>query len=308
VRGELAGWGVMLPSFDPFRRRPSVVDAARRAEELGFDSVWVGDHLQFHPPVLEPGTVLAAAAAVTARVRLGTSVMLPALRRPAWIAKQLATLDALAPGRVLFGAGVGGENPAEFEAAGVPHAERGRRVDETLAVLPRLLAGEAVEHEGLLAFRTPGLEPVPERPIPVLVAGRSDAALRRAARHADAWLPVWMAPDRVRAGRERLAELAAELGRPAPAVNMLVFVHVTGDRRAGRREAGEMIAGQYGMELERIERWTAIGGPDEVAEHLGALRAAGVSGFVLVPAAADSAAQYERLVAVREAVGGAQGA
>src|SRR3954469_25437422 len=104
-------WGVLLPTFDPLRtgRQPSPGEAARLAEDLGFDAVWVGDHLACPAPVLDAPTCLAAAAAVTNRIALGLSVMLLGLRRPAWAAKQLATIDALSGGRLRLGVGVGGE-------------------------------------------------------------------------------------------------------------------------------------------------------------------------------------------------------
>ncbi|MGX6447953.1 LLM class flavin-dependent oxidoreductase, partial [Patulibacter sp. S7RM1-6] len=126
--------GVLLPTFDPYERGGPwpVVAAARRAEEHGFDGVWAGDHLACRVPVLDAPSALAAAAAVTTRVTLGTSVLLLGLRAPAWAAKQLATVDALAPGRLVVGVGVGGEHPEEFAAAGVPASRRGALLDEAL--------------------------------------------------------------------------------------------------------------------------------------------------------------------------------
>ncbi len=160
---SLAGYGLMLPTFDPYRRGSwPLLEAAERAEELGFNSAWAGDHLQYHAPVLEPCAALAAVAARTRRLRLGFGVLLLALRSPVWAAKQLGTLEALAPGRVVLGVGAGGENPAEFEAAGVPVRERGRRLDEALDVVGRLLEGGPVDHPGpLLPVRSPGSSPSP---------------------------------------------------------------------------------------------------------------------------------------------------
>lgn len=108
LSGSLAGFGLMLPTFDPYRQGSwRLIEAAARAEELGFDSGWAGDHLQYHAPALEPYGALAAVAARTRSLRLGFGVMLLALRSPVWVAKQLATLDALAPGRVVLGVGAG---------------------------------------------------------------------------------------------------------------------------------------------------------------------------------------------------------
>ncbi len=134
------------------------MECARLAEQLGFDAVSVGDHLWCPAPVYDAGISLAAAAAVTERVKLGFGVMLLGLREPAWAAKQLITLDALAPGRLVLGVGVGGEFPAEFEAVGLRVSQRGRRLDEALSVLPDLLMGRAVSHAGpALTLETPAL-------------------------------------------------------------------------------------------------------------------------------------------------------
>lgn len=120
-------YGVLLPTFDPLRigGAPRVAAAAARAEQLGFDAVWAGDHLACPAPVLDAPSCLAAAAAVTERVSLGLSVMLVGLRQPAWVAKQLATIDALSHGRLQLGVGVGGEFPEEFEAVGARLSLRG---------------------------------------------------------------------------------------------------------------------------------------------------------------------------------------
>lgn len=299
-----AGFGVMLPSFDPFRTgAPPLLAAAALAEELGFDAGWVGDHLSFHPPVLDAIGALSGAAGATRSLLLGTGVLLLPMRHPVWTAKQLATVDALAPGRLLVGVGVGGENPQEWEAAGVPVAGRGKRLDEGLEVLGALLRGEAVDHPGpLLPTRSPALEPVPAVPPPLVVGGRSDAALRRAARVGDGWMGVWMSPRRAAAVRERLGELAAEHGRPVPTMLMMVFVHVTtpgADPVAAREEAAAFVRGQYGLPYEALERWALVGDEGHVADGLDALRASGVEGFVLVPAAADPLEQYRRLAGVR---------
>jgi alkanesulfonate monooxygenase SsuD/methylene tetrahydromethanopterin reductase-like flavin-dependent oxidoreductase (luciferase family) len=287
-------WGVLLPTLDPLRTGgpPRVTEAARLAESLGFDSVWAGDHLACPAPVLDAPSCLVAAAAVTERVDLGLSVMLLALRPLAWTAKQLVTLDALSGGRLRLGVGVGGEFPREFAAAGVPLRERGARVDAALAALPDLLGGRA--HGEM-----PALEPALPAPPPILVGGRSDAALRRAARFADAWLPMWISPGTLTRRAERLAELAAGFGRPRPSLSLLIGVHVGEDAAA---HADAHLRGLYGMGIEKVERWTALGDADAVAEHLGAYVDAGVSEIVLMPLGGDPLAQFERLAAVRAAV------
>jgi probable F420-dependent oxidoreductase len=302
ANGSMTRWGVLLPTFDPLRAGgpPRVVEAAVRAEEQGFDAVWSGDHLACPAPVLDAPTCLAAAAAATERVALGLSVMLLGLRPPAWAAKQLATVDALSGGRLVLGVGVGGEFPDEFAAAGVPVADRGARLDEALEVLPDLLAGRPVDHEGpTLRLRVPALEPAMAAPPPIYVGGRGEPALRRAARVADAWLPMWLAPETIARRADRLAELAAGHGRPRPGLALLIGVHVDEDRSRARRAAAAHLRGQYGLSLEAVERWTALGGPAAVAEHLDGHRAAGVEEFVLMALGGDPLGQLERLAEVR---------
>ncbi|MCX6466798.1 MAG: LLM class flavin-dependent oxidoreductase [Pseudonocardiales bacterium] len=297
-----SGFGVMLPNFDPLRLgTPPLLAAARLAEDLGFDSGWVGDHLSFHPPVLEPCGALAAVAAVTQRLVLGTGVLLLPMRNPVWTAKQLGTVAALAPDRLVVGVGAGGENPAEFEAAGYPVAQRGRRLDAAIGVVDALLRGEAVDHAGpLLPVRSPMLEPVPSSRPPLVVGGRSAHAVRRAARFAEGWFAVWLEPERVRRAVEDLRAYAEEFGRPVCTTVMLVFVHVTDDAETGRRELERFVAGQYGMPVEAVERWCVIGAEDRVADALARYRDVGAEAFVMMPTAVDVLRQYERLASVRD--------
>jgi alkanesulfonate monooxygenase SsuD/methylene tetrahydromethanopterin reductase-like flavin-dependent oxidoreductase (luciferase family) len=270
---------------------------------VGLDHVWAPDHLVFHRPILETITTLAAVAGATRRVGLGTAVLNGVLRAPVWLAKQLSTLVALAPGRLALGIGVGGEYPPEFEAAGVPLERRGRRLDEVLDLLPRLMGGAEVRFTGETEVRCEGLAPAADPLPPILVGGRSDVALRRAARAGDAWLPMWMDAATVAEKHELVAAMAAEHGRPRPDIALVAFVNVTDDRAAGREEAAQLIQRQYGMPFDRVERWALIGGVDEVAEGLAAYRDAGVTGFALSVATPRHHEQLERLAAVREALG-----
>src|SRR5207245_7785224 len=105
-------------------------ELVQRLEAVGYDSVWTGDHISFHNPIHESITLLASYAPITRRIKLGVGVYLLALRSPAVAAKQAATLDVLSGGRLVFGVGVGGEDPREFESCGVPHKGRGARGDE----------------------------------------------------------------------------------------------------------------------------------------------------------------------------------
>jgi len=294
--------GVLLPTFDPMRvGAPSqLLEAARRAEVLGFDGIWAGDHLQCPAPGLDAVASIAACAAVTERVTLGFAVLLLGARQPAWTAKQLITVDRIAPGRLALGVGVGGEFPEEFEAAGVSVSERGARLDEALGLLPALLGGQQIRHQGrALQLNAPPLEPPISKLPPVYVGGRGEPAMRRAARFGEAWMPMWLSPDKLRQRAARLAELAAQHRRPMPALKLLLGVHVDADEARAREQARAYIHGQYRMELDRVERWTPCGSVERVAEYLASHVEAGVGEFVLMPLSGDSLTQYERCAEIR---------
>jgi probable F420-dependent oxidoreductase len=294
--------GVLLPSFDAVRSgKPlPVVAAARLAEELGFDAVWVGDHLACPAPVLDAPATLAAASAVTTRIGLGLSVMLLGLRAPAWAAKQLITIDALSGGRLLLGVGVGGEFPDEFMAAGVPVTQRGARLDDALHVIRDLLTGHPVDYEGRSqTVRSPALEPAMAAPPPIYVGGRGEPALKRAARHGDMWLPMWLSPERIAERSAQLAELAAAAGRPTPGTALLVGVNIDDDRAHARSEAEAHINGQYRMGIDAIQRWTLLDSIDGAVEQLDAYTHAGVREYLLKPLGREPLIQYERLAEVR---------
>ncbi|HTU95285.1 MAG TPA: LLM class flavin-dependent oxidoreductase [Solirubrobacteraceae bacterium] len=294
--------GVLLPNFDAVGNGGPlpIVPAARLAEELGFGAAWVGDHLACPAPGLDAPSCLAAASAVTEDIRLGLSVMLLGLRAPAWAAKILATIDHLSSGRLVLGVGVGGEFPAEFEAAGVPVRQRGARLDDALHVIRDLLTGEAVHYEGrALTVTAPSLQPAMATPPPIYVGGRGEAALRRAARHGDMWLPMWLTPDKVAERSQRLADLAAEENRPAPGTALLIGVHIDDDRARARAEAELHIRGQYRMGLEKIEHWTLLDSVDGAVEQLEAYSEAGVEEFLFMALGREPLTQYERLAEVR---------
>jgi alkanesulfonate monooxygenase SsuD/methylene tetrahydromethanopterin reductase-like flavin-dependent oxidoreductase (luciferase family) len=142
----------------------------------------------------------------------------------------------------------------------------------------------------------------------VLIGGRGEPSLRRAARFGDAWFPMWLDPEEITSSRERLAELAAEHGRPAPGVALVAFVNVCADSVSGRAEAAELIKRQYGMPFERVERWTLVGSVEAVAERLAAYRDAGVQGFCLSPASPRPLEQVELIRAISLALPEAVGA
>src|ERR1700704_5664463 len=137
------------PADDPWR--PTIDERQARVrlvDDSGYDSLWVGDHIAFAVAILDPLLQLAQAAVISRRLKLGTNVYLVPLRHPALVAKQAATLDHLSEGRLIFGVGIGGEFPKEFEACGVPLGERGGRLTAAIPLLRQLWSGEPVSYGG----------------------------------------------------------------------------------------------------------------------------------------------------------------
>jgi len=205
--------GLFLPTMGPRGTTPNrVVAAARHAEALGFESVWVVDQLVAGTgvPLVDSTVALAAAAGATTRIRIGYGVLIVPLRPVVWVAKQAAALQVVSGHRLLLGIGAGGDrHDASWAAAAVDKRERGRRTDAALAVLPDLIAGKPVELDGTTVELAPGV-PVP----PILVGGASEAALARTVAHAQQWLGLPLPRQELRRVRDRLDALAARAGRP----------------------------------------------------------------------------------------------
>ncbi len=201
--------GLHLPQAGPRSSARAAIATARSVEELGFDSVWLFDHLiapthvksrypatsdgayAFKPefPYLEATALLGALAAATTRVRMGTRVLVSILRPPVLLAKQLASIDAISGGRLVLGAGIGWMQE-EFAAVGVPMERRLARLDEHVAVMSGAWRGIASFRGEFYEHVEAGFYPRPCRPsgrIPVLLGGNGDALLRRVARYADGW-------------------------------------------------------------------------------------------------------------------------
>ena len=187
---------------------------AELAESIGYDSLWAGDHVSFHNPILDVTVALSCFAARTERIALGAGVVLLPLRHPSLVAREMASLDYLSGGRVVLGVGVGGEGGKDFEAVGVDPRERGARTDEAMRALRELFSGpEASFHGRFFSFEGITIEPSPVQPggPPLWVGGRSPAAQRRAGRLGDGWMPIWVSAERFAAG---LAESGVTPRRP----------------------------------------------------------------------------------------------
>jgi len=205
--------GIHLPHIGRKAGPETIRRAALQAEEVGFDDVWVSEHIIVpkdspYPPTpnfWDPVLTLTWAAAVTSRVRLGTSVLVLPLRHPLPLAKELATLQNLSGGRLILGAGAGWLE-AEFDALGVPFKQRGRRMDEGIAMMRAVWTQDPVSFESKwipAKIESMRAQPQPIQPIPIWIGGSSDAAIRRALR-LDGWHGSRVSPDQAASVVKRL--------------------------------------------------------------------------------------------------------
>jgi probable F420-dependent oxidoreductase len=221
-------FGIHLPQYGRAADADAIREAAQQAEALGFHDVWVSDHIgvperaTVSAYLYEPLVTLTWAAAVTTRVRLGTSVLVVPYRHPMHLAKELASLDRLSGGRLVVGVGPGWL-PEEFEALGVPFNERGRRTDEGIAALRACwdqrvvdFVGETVRIQGMR------VEPRPGRRIPIWVGGVSGRAIRRAVDVGDGWHAIGLGPADLR-------PLIAVVRHERPTDDFTVSLRVTWD-------------------------------------------------------------------------------
>jgi probable F420-dependent oxidoreductase len=253
------------------------------AEELGFEHFWANDHLSWAHPLVDPLVLLSSVAARTERIRLATGVYLLPLRSPASTARSFASLDYVSGGRTIIGVGVGGEFAEDFAAAGISPDRRGARADATIGLLHRLWSGEPVDHRDEF-FDLANVQVLPrpiQRDIPIIVGGRSDAALRRAATVGDGWMPYLMSPERIEAGIRRLRDLS---GRDDLRVIAHVFAYFGKGRAQARRDAIDYLSAQYKRDMEgTVDRCVPYGPPEAVAEDLRKFDLEGVTDVVLRP-------------------------
>jgi len=278
----MTGFGAQLSMHPPEEQLALV----QRVEQLGFDSVWTGDHVSFHNPLYESLTLLASYAPITRRIRLGTAVYLLALRSPAVAAKITATLDVLSGGRLIFGVGVGGENPKEFELCGVPHAERGARVTEGIDVVRALWReAPATFHGRFSRFEGVSIDPKPVQKLPpIWVGGRSDAALVRAGSQGDGWVSYVVQPERYARSLEKIREAAHAAGRSLTGFTgaHLAFITVGRDYERARKTWVSVLSRRYAQDFEPLaKKYGVIGTPEQCAEQLAAFRDAGCTYFLL---------------------------
>ena len=258
-------------------------------EDMGYDSLWVGGHVSSPNDSPEAMMQLARAAAASKRARIGTSILLLPLYPPGIIAKQIADLDRYCGGRITLGIGVGGEYEQEFRVCGVPVKERGRRTDEAIPLIRRLWTGEPISHDGpFYPMEDVRIRPVPVQKggPPIVVAGRQEAAMRRAALLGDGWMPYLYSPRRYGESVSRIRSLAQEAGRTLDDFQWMVYVftNVQDDSDKARDEAIEFLGGTYKQDFgPLVDRVAAAGNPEQVIARIQEFVDAGARHFIFLP-------------------------
>ncbi|PKB63868.1 MAG: hypothetical protein BZY80_05100 [SAR202 cluster bacterium Io17-Chloro-G2] len=241
------------------------IELAEMAEGLGFGSVWAGDSILARPR-LEALTTLAAIAARTRQVRLGTAVLLPALRNPVILANEVANLDLLSQGRVVLGVGIGSKTPLvqrEFDSCGVSFSHRVSIYEEGLTIMRRLWSEPEVTFTGRhfqLKEVSLGLRPIKKPGIPLWMAGTVDAARRRMLRLGDGWFPNPPTTQAFTEGWDRIKELAVESGEDAEKLHRCVYttLNINEDAAQADKEMRAFIEGYYGSPFETASRTQSV--------------------------------------------------
>lgn len=259
--------GYLLPTRESIMEgRPDgepLLKLAERAEQLGYDSVWIGDSLLARPRH-EPITLLAGVAGRTKRVKLGTAVLLPALRNPVLLAHQVATLDQVSSGRVILGIGIASDVPnirAEFRAAGVPFEKRVGTMMEGMRLWKALWSGKPVDWEGRWHVEKGVLAPTPFQKggPPIWGGGSVPAALERAGKHMDGWFPT--GPDSKRWGEQwrQVQAIARDAGRKPDAVTSAVYLTLAVDDDAAKasQRIDEFLLAYYGRRPDLLRQHQA---------------------------------------------------
>jgi alkanesulfonate monooxygenase SsuD/methylene tetrahydromethanopterin reductase-like flavin-dependent oxidoreductase (luciferase family) len=273
-----------------------------RVAESGLDFLVVGDHLSFQGGQGFDGIVSAAfALAAHPTLPVLISVYQLALRHPLGVARQLSSIAQVAPGRLVLGVGAGGEDRREVVNAGVDPTTRGRRLDESIRMLRLLASGEPIDFDGdFFKLRQALVLPIPSPAIPIVVGGRSEAALTRAALLGDGWLPMFVSPRRFRDSVERINELAASAGRSlsiSPTLSVWCGLDRDGDR--ARALLAATLERLYSRPCEDFRNLTCAGTPAYVAESLLPYIEAGCPDFSLLAVAESWESAVEHAAEVR---------
>jgi alkanesulfonate monooxygenase SsuD/methylene tetrahydromethanopterin reductase-like flavin-dependent oxidoreductase (luciferase family) len=293
--------------FPPFGLLQQGAAAARgflaRVGDAGIDHLCCADHVSFADVGFDGLVQATALAMLHPTLPVHTGVYLLPLRHPVLVARQLADLDRMAPGRLVFGVGLGGEDRHEVSICGVDPATRGARMEECLTLVRELLTGKPVTFHGeFFDLDEAVIAPPPATPIPILVGGRSDIAIRRAGRLADGWLGIWNSPRRFAAALELAAHEAGLAGRSDPPARhaMQLWCGIAESKEMARACLAPAMESFYLLPFGKFERYCPYGTPADIAAFLQPYVAAGCTEFNLIPQAPDDEQAIAGTAAVRE--------
>jgi alkanesulfonate monooxygenase SsuD/methylene tetrahydromethanopterin reductase-like flavin-dependent oxidoreductase (luciferase family) len=296
--------GIVLRDVDLVRHRREWGPLMSVAHDNGLSYVTVGDHVSFRDGSGVDGLIQAAGLlAAHPSMAVRTGIYLLGLRNPVLVARQLATISEVTPGRFAFGVGVGGEDPREFEACGIDPRNRGARTDEALDIVQELLTGRPTSHNGrFFRLKEVLIKPAPDPPIPILIGGRSDAALRRVARVGIGWIGLWVSPQRFAVSLQKITTAAAQRGRiQLPWQHTLhLWCRFGPTTEAARSLMASLIERLYGLPFEKFDRYTPCGTPTDVAKALVPYLEAGCRDFGFIPDSEDTFEAIEACGTVKQ--------
>lgn len=253
--------------------------------EAGVDQVYMADHVSFRDGSGTDGFIeIAALSQLNPSLNVMISVYLLALRHPVPVARQLATMSTVAPGRVTLGVGIGGEDRHEMEVCGIDPRTRGRRTNECLEIISSLMTGAPLDFSGeFFDLEAARIKPAVHPPIPLIVGGRSNAALRRAATYGNGWVGAWCSPRRFTEAVELIDVEAHGLGRGNVewTHGYQPWIGIADSKAAARELVAPAMEAFYKVPFEAFEKYTPYGTVDEVAETLMPYVEAGCSMFNL---------------------------
>ena len=290
------------------RGTSGIAEFAQRVENLGFDVLGCGEHIMFHTPVANTFISLSVAAGATQHLKLLSSIVLLPLYPAALAAKMGAALDVASNGRYMFGVGIGGEFPKEFEACGVPVHQRGARANEALEVITKLWTEEKVSYQGrFTTLDEVTIAPAPtQKPHPpIWVAGRQASAMQRAAKYANGWLPYMFTPEQLHASIETIKHYGEAFDRDmntfTPGVFIFTSAHPNGD--TGRQMCIDMLSRQYNQDFTKlVPRYALAGTPEDYRKRLQEYIDAGAKMVILAPGCAEAHADENISLVAKEVI------
>ena len=253
--------------------------------DAGVDHLFMADHVSFRNGSGTDGFIEVAALSQlhdTMGVMIG--IYLLPLRHPLPVARQMASMQEVAPGRFIFGVGIGGEDRHEIEVCGVDPSTRGRRMNESLAILRALQSGEPIDFRGeFFDLQQAQIKPALKDSIPIIIGGRSNAALKRCGKFGDGWLGVWCSVRRYSEALTIIDEAAEAEGRVVSSWQhgYQPWVGVADTRDEARSLVAEAMESFYKVPFESFEKYVPFGTPEEVAQQLAPYAAAGCTNFNL---------------------------